>query len=70
MKDAGLYLIIAGVAVFVLVFIGKIFAFIANNPILGLAALAIIGGIIYKPVSFMIFSFPVYLNLNSAFMTC
>jgi lipoprotein signal peptidase len=46
MKDAGLYLIIAGVAVFVLVFIGKIFAFIAHNPILGLAALAIIGGII------------------------
>ena len=46
MKDTGLYLIIAGVAVFTLVFIGKIFAFIANNPILGLAALAIIGGII------------------------
>ncbi|MBC8323866.1 MAG: hypothetical protein H8E70_09890 [Candidatus Marinimicrobia bacterium] len=46
MKDTGLYLIIAGVAVFVLVFIGKIFSFIANNPILGLAFLAIIFGII------------------------
>lgn len=46
MKDTGLYLIIAGVAVFVLVFIGKIFSFIANNPILGLAVLAIIFGVI------------------------
>ena len=46
MKDAGLYLIIGGVAIFVLVFIGKIFSFIANNPILGLAFLLIIFGII------------------------
>jgi MFS-type transporter involved in bile tolerance (Atg22 family) len=46
MKDAGLYLIIGGVAIFVLVFIGKIFSFIANNPILGLAFIAIIFGII------------------------
>lgn len=46
MKDTGLYLIIAGVAVFVIVFIGKIISFIANNPLLGLATVAIIFGVI------------------------
>ncbi|HIC37941.1 MAG TPA: hypothetical protein EYO79_00550 [Candidatus Marinimicrobia bacterium] len=45
MKDAGLYLIIAGVALFIIVFIGKIISFIANNPMLGIATLAIIAGV-------------------------
>jgi high-affinity Fe2+/Pb2+ permease len=45
MKDAGLYLIIAGAALFIIVFIGKIISFIANNPMLGLATLAIIAGV-------------------------
>ena len=45
MKEAGLYLIIAGVALFIIVFIGKIISFIANNPILGIATLAIIAGV-------------------------
>lgn len=45
MKEAGLYLIIAGVALFIIVFIGKIISFIANNPMLGLATLAIIAGV-------------------------
>lgn len=45
MKDAGLYLIIAGVALFIIVFIGKIISFIANNPMLGLATLAILAGV-------------------------
>lgn len=53
MKDAGLYLIIGGVVVFILVFIGKIFAFIANNPILGLAVLAIIVGVVLLLVNMM-----------------
>jgi lipoprotein signal peptidase len=51
MKDAGLYLIIAGVVLFVIVFIGKIFSFIANNPILGIATMAIIGGIFLLLIS-------------------
>jgi high-affinity Fe2+/Pb2+ permease len=45
MKEAGLYLIIAGVALFIIVFIGKIISFIANNPMLGLATLAILAGV-------------------------
>jgi hypothetical protein len=45
MKEAGLYLIIAGVELFIIVFIGKIISFIANNPMLGLATLAIIAGV-------------------------
>lgn len=45
MKDAGLYLIIAGAALFIIVFIGKIISFIANNPMLGLATLAILAGV-------------------------
>jgi len=45
MKDVGLYLIIAGVALFIIVFIGKIISFIANNPMLGIATLAIIAGV-------------------------
>ena len=45
MKDAGLYLIIAGAALFIIVFIGKIISFIANNPMLGIATLAIIAGV-------------------------
>jgi len=45
MKEAGLYLIIAGVALFIIVFIGKIISFIANNPMLGIATLAIIAGV-------------------------
>ncbi len=46
MKDAGLYLIIGGVVLFVLVFIGKIISFIIGNPILGLATIAITAGVI------------------------
>ncbi len=46
MKDTGLYLIIGGVVLFILVFIGKIISFIVGNPILGLATLAIIIGVI------------------------
>ena len=45
MKEAGLYLIIAGAALFIIVFIGKIISFIANNPMLGLATLAILAGV-------------------------
>ena len=45
MKEAGLYLIIAGVALFIIVFSGKIISFIANNPMLGLATLAILAGV-------------------------
>jgi hypothetical protein len=47
MKEAGLYLIIAGVALFIIVFIGKIISFIANNPMLGLATLAILAGVLF-----------------------
>ena len=46
MKDAGLYLIIGGAILFILVFIGKIISFIVTNPILGLASTAIIAGVI------------------------
>ena len=46
MKDAGLYLIIGGAILFMLVFIGKIISFILSNPILGLASVAIIAGVI------------------------
>ena len=46
MKDAGLYLIIGGAILFMLVFIGKIISFIVSNPILGLASVAIIAGVI------------------------
>ncbi len=46
MKDAGLYLIIGGAILFILVFISKIISFIVSNPILGLASVAIITGVI------------------------
>ncbi|HDY76090.1 MAG TPA: hypothetical protein ENH49_06155 [Candidatus Marinimicrobia bacterium] len=46
MKDTGLYLIIGGVIIFSLVFISKIISFIVSNPLLGLASLAIIAGVI------------------------
>lgn len=46
MKDLGIYLIIGGIIIFVLVFIGKVISFIINNPLLGFASLAILAGII------------------------
>ncbi len=44
-KQIGIYLILAGVAVFLLYFLGKIIGFIGNNPILGIAFIAILAGV-------------------------
>lgn len=46
MKEIGTYLIIGGIAVFILVFFGKIFSFIFENPLLGAAFIAIVAGVI------------------------
>ncbi|MFQ6613746.1 MAG: hypothetical protein ACE5D1_02785 [Fidelibacterota bacterium] len=46
MKKTGFYLIIIGVAIFVLVFISKIMQFLFQHPILGLALIAIVLGLI------------------------
>ncbi|NOZ75858.1 MAG: hypothetical protein GXO90_10900 [FCB group bacterium] len=46
MKKTGFYLIIVGVAIFVLVFISKILQFLFQHPILGLALIAIVVGLI------------------------
>ena len=45
MKQTGIYLILRGAVVFILVFIGKIMALVFNNPLLGLAVMAVIIGV-------------------------
>ena len=52
MKQTGIYLILGGAVVFILVFIGKIMALVFNNPLLGLALMAVVIGVfIYCTVS-------------------
>ena len=46
MKQGGIYLVVGGSILFIVVFIGKIISFIISNPLLGLAILAILIGII------------------------
>ncbi|MCK5330971.1 MAG: hypothetical protein KAK01_06170 [Candidatus Marinimicrobia bacterium] len=46
MKQTGIYLTVGGAILFIVVFIGKIISFIVGNPLLGLALLAIIIGVI------------------------
>ena len=45
MKQTGIYLILGGAVVFILVFIGKIMALVFNNRLLGLAVMAVIIGV-------------------------
>ena len=45
MKQTGIYLILGGAVVFILVFIGKIIALVLNNPLLGLALMAVVIGV-------------------------
>ena len=45
MKQTGIYLILGGAVVFILVFIGKIMALVFNHPLLGLAVMAVIIGV-------------------------
>ena len=45
MKQTGIYLILGGAVVFILVFIGKIMALVFNNPLLGLALIAVVIGV-------------------------
>ena len=45
MKQTGIYLILGGSVVFILVFIGKIIALVFNNPLLGLAIMAVVIGV-------------------------
>ena len=45
MKQTGIYLILGGAVVFILVFIGKIMALVFNHPILGLAVMAVVIGV-------------------------
>ncbi len=45
MKQTGIYLIVGGAILFIVVFIGKIISFIVGNPLLGLALLAILIGL-------------------------
>jgi uncharacterized membrane protein (DUF106 family) len=45
MKQTGIYLILGGAMVFILVFIGKIMALVFNNPLLGLALMAVVIGV-------------------------
>ena len=45
MKQTGIYLILGGAVVFILVFIGKIMALVFNHPLLGLAAMAVVIGV-------------------------
>ena len=45
MKQTGIYLILGGAVVFILVFIGKIMALVFNNPLLGLALMAVVIGV-------------------------
>ncbi len=46
MKEIGTYLVIGGIAIFILVSIKNIFSFIFDNPLLGLAFIAIVVGVI------------------------
>jgi preprotein translocase subunit SecY len=45
MKQTGIYLILGGAVVFILVFIGKIMALVFNNALLGLALMAVVIGV-------------------------
>ena len=45
MKQTGIYLILGGAVVFILVFIGKIIALIFNTPLLGLALMSVVLGV-------------------------
>ena len=45
MIQTGIYLILGGSVVFILVFIGKIMALVFNNPLLGLALMAVVIGV-------------------------
>ena len=45
MKQTGIYLILGGAVVFILGFIGKIMALVFNNPLLGLALMAVVIGV-------------------------
>ena len=45
MKQTGIYLILGGAVVFILVFIGKIIALIFNNPLLVLALMSVVLGV-------------------------
>ena len=45
MKQTGIYLILGGAVVFILVFIGKIMSLLFNNPLLGLALMAVVSGV-------------------------
>ncbi len=45
MKQTGIYLILGGAVVFILVFIGKIMTLLFNNPLLGLALMAVVSGV-------------------------
>ena len=45
MKQTGIYLILGGAVVFILVFIGKIMALGFNHPLLGLAVMAVVIGV-------------------------
>ena len=45
MKQTGIYIILGGAVVFILVFIGKIMALLFNNPLLGLALMAVVIGV-------------------------
>ena len=45
MKQTGIYLILGGAVVFILVFIGKIMALVFNNQLLGLALMAVVIGV-------------------------
>ena len=45
MKQTGIYLILGGAVVFILVFIGKIMALVFNHTLLGLAVMAVVIGV-------------------------
>ena len=45
MKQTGIYLILGGAVVFILVFIGKSMALVFNHPLLGLAVMAVVIGV-------------------------
>ena len=45
MKQTGIYIILGGAVVFILVFIGKIMTLLFNNPLLGLALMAVVIGV-------------------------
>jgi hypothetical membrane protein len=46
MKQVGLYLILGGIVIFLLAFIRSILTFLGQHPIMGLALLAIVAGVI------------------------